>query len=62
MKTYEKSIRTYLKKLGFNNVNVKLVREFVTRIENGYIGSEDDLLSKDEVSTIKGIILFEYDK
>jgi|688.fasta_scaffold318660_1 hypothetical protein len=62
MKTYEKSIRTYLKKLGFNNVNVKLVREFVTRIENGYTGSNDDLLSRDEVSTIKGIILFEYDK
>jgi hypothetical protein len=62
MKTYEKSIRTYLKSLGFNNVNVKLVREFVNRIENGYTGSKDDLLDKHEVSFIKGIILMEYDK
>jgi hypothetical protein len=62
MKTYEKSIRTYLKELGFNNVNVKLVREFVSRIEKGYTGSKDDLLEKNEVSFIKGIILMEYDK
>lgn len=62
MKTYEKSIRTYLKKLGFNNSNVKLVREFVNRIENGYKGSIDDLLSTQEVDCIKGIILMEYDK
>ena len=62
MKTYEKSIRTYLKSLGFTSANVQLVREFVTRIEKGYKGSKDDLLDKHEVSYIKSIILFEYDK
>jgi hypothetical protein len=62
MKTYEKSIRTYLKKLGFGNISVKLVREFVTRIEKGYKGSKDDLLDEHEVLFIKGIILMEYDK
>lgn len=62
MKTYEKSIRTYLKKLQFTNPNVKLVREFVSRIENGYTGSKDDLLDTKEVLTIKGIIMMEYDK
>jgi hypothetical protein len=61
MENYEKIIRDYLKGIGFNNTNVKLVREFVSRIENGYVGSKDDLLDIDEVKHIKTIIKLKED-
>jgi hypothetical protein len=38
-----------------------LVREFVSRIENGYVGSKDDLLDIDEVKHIKTIIKLKED-